>query len=85
LVSNAVRHGRPEITLRVSLDPPLIGVSVHDDGATVPSTEVQRPESSDPSGRGLYLVDRVSSDWGVTPNDPPPGKTIWFRLDPRDD
>ena len=85
LVSNAVRHGRPEITLRVSLDPPLIGVAVHDDGAAVPDTEVVRPEPSAPSGRGLYLVDQVSSDWGVTPSDPPPGKTVWFRIDPRAD
>jgi anti-sigma regulatory factor (Ser/Thr protein kinase) len=84
LVSNAVRHGRPEITLRVSLDPPLIGVSVHDEGAALPSTAVERADLSEPSGRGLFLVDRMSSDWGITPSDPPPGKTVWFRLDPRD-
>jgi anti-sigma regulatory factor (Ser/Thr protein kinase) len=83
LVSNAVQHGRPEITLRVSLDPPLIGVSVHDDGAGVPDTHVERPDPTEPSGRGLYLVDRVSSDWGVILSDPPPGKTVWFRIDPR--
>ena len=85
LVSNAVRHGQPEITLKVSLDPPLIGVSVHDDGRSRADPAVERPGPAEPTGRGLFLVDRVSSDWGVTPSDPPPGKTVWFRIDPRED
>lgn len=84
LVANAVQHGRPDITLRVSLDPPLIGVSVQDDGEAVPKTAVGRPHPTAESGRGLCLVDRVSSTWGVTPNDPPPGKTVWFHIDPRE-
>ena len=82
LVSNAVRHGRPEVFLRVSLQPPLIGIAVQDDGASVPTTEIKPPDTASATGRGLMIVDRMSSDWGVIPNDPPPGKVVWFRLDP---
>ena len=81
LVTNAVRHGRPDVTVRVSLHPPWIGVSVEDEGAAVPSTDIAPPDLESFSGRGLMIVDRMSSTWGVIPTDPPPGKTVWFRLD----
>ncbi|MDT4912921.1 MAG: hypothetical protein QOC66_2049 [Pseudonocardiales bacterium] len=80
LVSNAVLHGSPEITLRVALDPSRIGVAVHDEGASVPSTSVAPPPRTMSSGRGLMIVDRLSAAWGVTLSDPPPGKTVWFEL-----
>ncbi len=31
-------------------------------------------------GRGLRLLDLLSSRWGVRPD--PPGKVVWFELDP---
>jgi anti-sigma regulatory factor (Ser/Thr protein kinase) len=80
LVSNAVLHGSPAITLLLALDPPCIEVSVQDEGDTVPSTNVQAPPPSRPSGRGLLIVDQLSTCWGVTPTDPPPGKTVWFEV-----
>jgi serine/threonine-protein kinase RsbW len=57
-------------------------VYVHDDGQEVPSTDVRPPTPDAPSGRGLVIVDRLSSDWGVIASDPPPGKTVWFQLAP---
>jgi anti-sigma regulatory factor (Ser/Thr protein kinase) len=80
LVSNAVLHGSPAITLCVDLDPPCIGVGVRDEGEGVPTTAVQQPPPSRPRGRGLMIVDRLSESWGVTPSEPPPGKTVWFEL-----
>ena len=82
LVTNAVRHGRPAISLVVSLDPPLIGVSVHDDGCAFHPLPLSRPPASATGGRGLMLLDQLSSRWGIEPHDPPPGKVVWFRLDP---
>lgn len=81
LVSNAVRYGRPAITLIISLEPPLIGVSVRDEGEMISSASPNSAPTSAVSGRGLVIVDRLSSSWGVTPADPPPGKSVWFRLD----
>ena len=83
VVTNAVVHGRPAITLRVSTDPPGIGVAVHDfGGALPPPTVPARVEPGATGGRGLMIVDALASTWGVIPNDPPPGKTVWFRLAP---
>jgi anti-sigma regulatory factor (Ser/Thr protein kinase) len=83
VVANAVKYGEPAITLRVSLDPPLIGVSVDDEGDDMPPTQVSRPAPTATSGRGLLIVASLSSHWGVVDHDPRPGKTVWFRLDPR--
>ncbi len=80
LVSNAVLHGGPMITLSVELDPPCIGVAVRDEGSGLPSTAVELAEPTCTSGRGLMIVDQLSATWGVTPTDPPPGKTVWFAL-----
>jgi anti-sigma regulatory factor (Ser/Thr protein kinase) len=80
LVSNAVLHGSPAITLRVDLDPPCIGVEVEDHGKSVPNTTIEPPAPTMLSGRGLMIVDKLSAAWGVTPTDPPPGKSVWFEL-----
>lgn len=85
LVANAVQHGRPAITLKLSFDPPLIGVAVHDEGEAISKPDLERPDIAARSGRGLFIVDRLSSEWGVTPSSPPPGKTVWFRLNPAED
>ncbi|MCW2497055.1 ATP-binding protein [Jatrophihabitans sp.] len=79
LVTNALRYGRPNIALRLRLDPPCIGVAVQDSG----DEDVQLiagVEANATSGRGLLIVDAVASKWGVNPLEPPPGKTVWFEL-----
>lgn len=80
IVSNAVRYGRPDITLRVRLHPPGIGIAVIDAGADLPVLPRERPASSEPSGRGLLIVDALASAWGVTPTELPPGKAVWFDI-----
>lgn len=80
LVSNAVKHGEPEILLRMRLDPLAIDVSVLDHGSGVPSEEVRTPATSATSGRGLSIVERLASDWGVVPFEGGGGKTVWARL-----
>jgi anti-sigma regulatory factor (Ser/Thr protein kinase) len=82
LVTNAIRHGRPAITLRIRLDPPGIGVEVRDEGPGEPVVPLEEPSSSQPSGRGLRLVDAVASSWGVRRAENPPGKIVWFTLRP---
>lgn len=83
VVTNAVRHGRGEITLVVRVDEPSIGVAVADSGDELPAKPQDAPPPSQTSGRGLMIVDALASAWGVTPNpDPAPGKVVWFELHP---
>lgn len=81
LVTNAVRHGRPDVTLRVSLQSLLIEISVQDEGPAGLSADIHPLDLKSPGGRGLRIVDLMSSTWGVITTDPSPGKTVWFRLD----
>lgn len=84
IVTNAVRHGRPEVTLQVKVNPPSIGAAVTDRGEDLPAMPPAPPPPVQPSGRGLVIVEALASAWGVTPNpDPLPGKVIWFELHPR--
>ena len=84
VVTNAVLHGRPQITLLVRVDQPSIGVAVADSGDNLPAKPQGAPPPSQPSGRGLMIVDALASAWGVTPHpDPLPGKIVWFELHPQ--
>jgi anti-sigma regulatory factor (Ser/Thr protein kinase) len=83
LVTNALTHGRPDITLQVRATPPGIGVAVSDHGTELPPTSVEPPqEPGSVHGRGLLLVDALADEWGVEPVEPPPGKTVWFNIAP---
>jgi anti-sigma regulatory factor (Ser/Thr protein kinase) len=83
IVTNAVLHGKGQITLLVRVDEPSIGVAVADSGDKLPVKSHGAPPPSQPSGRGLMIVDALASAWGVTPNsDPLPGKVVWFELYP---
>ncbi len=76
LVTNAVLYGGSDIVLRVALDADVVRVSVHDQS---PAPPVPRPSGrDDTSGRGLALVDLLSSTWGVAPNSH--GKEVWFEV-----
>ncbi|WP_426594212.1 ATP-binding protein [Cellulomonas sp. McL0617] len=82
LVANAVVHGPPDrsVTVRVRIDATVVRVMVSDAGGGVPT--VGHPEPTAPSGRGLALVEALSSDWGTLGR--PDGKTVWFEV-PADD
>lgn len=84
IVTNAVRHGRPDITLNVRVEPPAIGIAVGDFGEELPARPIGPPPPDQPSGRGLLIVEAVASAWGVTRNpDALPGKVVWFEVHPR--
>ena len=78
LVSNAVVHG-PEaaaVRVHVRIDGPTVRVGVRDTGGGTPT--VGHPEPTAASGRGLALVEALSSDWGTQVH--PDGKTVWFEV-----
>ncbi len=80
VVGNAVRHaaldGGAPISVQAFLDADRIRIEVHDAGpGFVPS--VMEPDPRNPNGRGLFLVDSLASEWGVTRS---AGTTVWFEV-----
>ncbi|MEV6838465.1 ATP-binding protein [Streptomyces sp. NPDC051133] len=68
LVTNALVHAAGErvvCRLHDLTDRIRIEVEDQDGGRGLPA--VRRPGPEDPHGRGLFLVDALSLDWGVTP------------------
>ena len=75
LVSNAVIHGTGEVTVRVQLDGDLLRGEVIDQGGGF-EHEIRARGADDVSGRGLLLVEALSSSWGIHE-----GTThVWFEL-----
>jgi anti-sigma regulatory factor (Ser/Thr protein kinase) len=77
LVTNAVRHGAGPVGLHVVWGDGAVRVEVADQS---PERPVVRAVDRDAlNGRGLILVDGLSTGWGVLAGRP--GKTVWFTLD----
>ncbi len=73
LVTNAIRHGGAPIELRLRAAADGIVLEVHDGSSVLPQRRDPEPDAS--NGRGLYLVEAVSTSWGVRPTGN--GKSIW--------
>lgn len=80
LVTNAVRHGRPEIALSVRRLPDGVRIAVRDEGERVPVAAMETPTVDRLTGRGLLIVAATARHWGVTPHPDGPGKTVWAEL-----
>lgn len=80
LLANAVVHGGESspIGVQVRHTATTVRVSVSDGGTTSPV--VLRREPSAPSGRGMAIVEAMSTRWGVDEH-AAGGKTVWFELD----
>ncbi|WP_338673063.1 ATP-binding protein [Streptomyces sp. SCSIO 30461] len=77
LVGNAVQHtGARAFGLRLLRRPGRIRVEVRDPSRGLPCLLPVR--DLDTSGRGLTLVDKLSTRWGVDLL--PRGKTTWFEM-----
>jgi anti-sigma regulatory factor (Ser/Thr protein kinase) len=75
LATNCVRHARTDFELAIRSDC-QIRIEVRDTGQGEPRP--RSPTPREPSGRGLRIVEAMSSTWGVIPS--PSGKTVWFTL-----
>jgi anti-sigma regulatory factor (Ser/Thr protein kinase) len=80
LVTNAVQHGQPDISLQVQIGALEITVIVTDAGPALPPVAPTMPPSANSRGRGLAIVDAIATGWGVTPCHGQPGKDVWFQL-----
>lgn len=76
VLANAIEHGDPPIDVAVTWAVGRLRVEVSDASSAVPVR--RRPSLHDGSGRGIWLVDRNASAWGV--EERAGGKTVWFEL-----
>ncbi len=75
LATNCVKHAHTDFELIIDLQD-QIRVEVRDTGRGRPLP--RSPTPREPSGRGLRIVEAMSSSWGIIPS--PSGKTVWFTL-----
>ncbi|MFJ5530624.1 ATP-binding protein [Streptomyces sp. NPDC093261] len=83
LVTNAVLHTASErVVCRVSSDGHRLRIEVEDQSlsGTVPTRACPGPD--DQGGRGLVLVDALSSGWGVRDAPHGSGRVVWAELPP---
>ena len=77
LVTNVIRHAHTNIAMAVSVIEGQVRVAVGDDSVE-PPTQHEELSPSDPGGRGLWLVDAISTSWGAEAAED--GKAVWFAL-----
>jgi signal transduction histidine kinase len=81
LVTNAIRHGRGDVTVRLWPGPDRVRLEVSDDSPVPPM--VRESDVASEAGRGMAIVDALSTQWGATPPAVRGGKTVWVELDDR--
>ena len=77
LATNCIQHSDGSFDLRVIRGPGEIRIEATDRGSGEP--RVRSPAPTDPSGRGLQIVDMLSEDWGYE-REAGAGKTVWFTV-----
>lgn len=77
LAANAITHAESACKIRISRTPSSVRIDVIDAGSGTP--EPQPPSSTSEHGRGLHLVDAITSAWGLD-DIPGDGKVVWAEL-----
>ena len=77
LAANAVTHADSGFRIRISLAPTTLRIDVSDSGEGTP--EPQRLSISEEHGRGLHLIDALTTAWGLD-DAPGIGKVVWAEL-----
>ena len=83
LVTNRVRHTACDsVTLRVAIGKAAVLTEVADEGPRFDANAALEAEESahrgPDTGWGLFLVQRLARDWGVT--EEKQSKRVWFEL-----
>lgn len=82
LAMNAVQYARTAFDVRMELTEESLRVEVSDSGGGRPEAQPLPPARS-PHGRGLFIVDQLSDEWGVIPALDGSQKSVWFRISMR--
>ncbi|WP_091124639.1 ATP-binding protein [Nocardioides terrae] len=78
VVSNAVMHGAPPLSLSVLAADGQLIVEVSDGSDDLPRFPAGDADPDAVGGRGLRIVQMLASAWGI--HTTTRGKTVWFRL-----
>ncbi len=76
LVTNAILHARSELEVVLRRKGAALRVEVGD-GSSLPPV-IRNYEDEAMTGRGLSLVERLTTAWGV--EERPNGKIVWFEV-----
>jgi len=76
VATNALVHGRGRVRVRVRKTLAGLRVEVHDGNPVLPSR--RRATPMDEGGRGIALVEALSSGWGAEST--ADGKNVWFEV-----
>ncbi|MEU4210311.1 ATP-binding protein [Streptomyces sp. NPDC026206] len=79
LVTNACLHAEGPEELRVSCAGKVLRLEVADLGAGTPAPRTPH-RAGRPGGHGMFIVQRLCLDWGVTRRGGGAGKTVWAEL-----
>jgi anti-sigma regulatory factor (Ser/Thr protein kinase) len=82
LAMNAVQYAHTAFDVRMELTDESLRVEVTDAGGGHPEIQPLPPASS-PRGRGLFIVDQLSDEWGVLPALDGSETSVWFRISMR--
>jgi anti-sigma regulatory factor (Ser/Thr protein kinase) len=77
LATNCIRHTDSGFDLTIIRSGPEIRVEATDHAGGTPT--MRSPKPTDPSGRGLKIIDMLSAGWGVE-SETGLGKTVWFTI-----
>ncbi|MFC3980484.1 MULTISPECIES: ATP-binding protein [Streptosporangium] len=76
--SDSARHEEGLVTVRVGVGNGMVHVEVLDAGSATGGPAVREATADGLGGRGLFLVDLLSADWGSHCGDM--GGAVWFRV-----
>ncbi len=79
LATNCVQHAQTDFEVVIHHQHGEIRVEVSDAGRGRPT--LRSPTSQECSGRGLRIVEALSTAWGVVPGDD--GTRVWFTISSR--
>jgi len=77
VVTNAIVHGKSGPQLAVEVDAHVVRVAVRDLAADLPVR--QHGHLDDVSGRGVIIVEKLASAWGVE-RESNGAKRVWFEV-----
>jgi len=77
LATNCIRHTDSGFELMITRTGGDIRIEATDGAGGKP--EMRSPKPTDPSGRGLRIIDMLSAEWGVD-HRAATGKTVWFTV-----